>query len=130
MVRLLETLERRPRGFLILAGLGVLAVIGIIDYLTGYEMLFSVFYLLEVGSVAWFTFCGSYEPVFICANTVPFGFFHKQGIPVCIHYFCTIRCDFYSKGFRMSRYIISHSQITVVMVDIKYAVVYWLPQKK
>ena len=54
MVRLLETLERRPRGFLILAGLGVLAVIGIIDYLTGYEMLFSVFCLLEVGLVAWF----------------------------------------------------------------------------
>ena len=29
-------------------------VIGIIDYLTGYEMLFSVFYLLEVGLAAWF----------------------------------------------------------------------------
>ena len=54
MVRLLETLERRSRRFLILAGLGVLVVIGIIDYLTGYEMLFSVFYLLEVGLAAWF----------------------------------------------------------------------------
>ena len=54
MVRLLETLERRSRPFLILAGLGVLVVIGIIDYLTGYEMLFSVFYLLEVGLAAWF----------------------------------------------------------------------------
>ncbi len=54
MVRLLDTLERRSRRFLILAGLGVLVVIGIIDYLTGYEMLFSVFYLLEVGLAAWF----------------------------------------------------------------------------
>src|ERR1039458_547715 len=54
MVRLLETLERRSRRFLILAGLGVLVVIGIIDYLTGYEMLFSVFYLLGVGLAAWF----------------------------------------------------------------------------
>jgi signal transduction histidine kinase len=54
MVRLLETLERRSRRFLILAGLGVLVVIGIIDYLTGYEMLFSVFYLLEVALAAWF----------------------------------------------------------------------------
>jgi low affinity Fe/Cu permease len=54
VVRLLETLERRSRRFLILAGLGVLVVIGIIDYLTGYEMLFSVFYLLEVGLAAWF----------------------------------------------------------------------------
>jgi signal transduction histidine kinase len=54
MVWLLEALERRSRRFLILAGLGVLVVIGIIDYLTGYEMLFSVFYLLEVGLAAWF----------------------------------------------------------------------------
>jgi len=39
---------------LILAGLGVLVVIGIVDYLTGFEMQFSVFYLLEVGLAAWF----------------------------------------------------------------------------
>lgn len=54
MVRWLEKLEQRSRPFFILAGLGVLAVIGIIDYLTGFEMLFSVFYLLEVGLAAWF----------------------------------------------------------------------------
>jgi signal transduction histidine kinase len=54
MVRLLERLERRSQAFLILAGLVVLAVIGIIDYLTGFEMLFSVFYLLEVALAAWF----------------------------------------------------------------------------
>ncbi len=54
MVRWIERLERRSRRFLILAGLGLLVVIGGIDYLTGYEMLFSVFYLLEVGLAAWF----------------------------------------------------------------------------
>jgi signal transduction histidine kinase len=54
MVRLLEKLERSPRSFLIFAGLLVLAFIGVIDYLTGYELLFSVFYLLEVGLAAWF----------------------------------------------------------------------------
>jgi signal transduction histidine kinase len=36
------------------AGLVVLVGIGIIDYLTGFEILFSVFYLLEVGLAAWF----------------------------------------------------------------------------
>jgi len=51
---LLERLERRSRPFLVLAGLVVLVVIGLIDYLTGFEMLFSVFYLLEVGLAAWF----------------------------------------------------------------------------
>ena len=54
MVRWLEILERRSQPFLILAGLAVLVVIGIIDYLTGFEMLFSVFYLLEVALAAWF----------------------------------------------------------------------------
>ena len=54
MVRWLERLEQRSQRFLILAGLAVLAVIGIIDYLTGFEVLFSVFYLLEVALAAWF----------------------------------------------------------------------------
>src|ERR1035438_5937420 len=54
MVLLLERLERRSQPFLMAAGLAVLVVIGIIDYLTGFEMLFSVFYLLEVGLAAWF----------------------------------------------------------------------------
>jgi signal transduction histidine kinase len=54
MVGWLERLERRSQPFLVLAGLGVLAVIGIVDYLTGYEMQFSVFYLLGVGLATWF----------------------------------------------------------------------------
>ena len=54
MVWPLEILERRSQPFLILAELAVLVVIGIIDYLTGFEMMFSVFYLLEVGLAAWF----------------------------------------------------------------------------
>src|ERR1039458_5573580 len=54
MVRWLEILERRSQPFLIVAGLAVLVLIGVIDYLTGFEMLFSVFYLLEVGLAAWF----------------------------------------------------------------------------
>jgi signal transduction histidine kinase len=39
---------------LIVAGLAVLAFIGVVDYLTGFELLFSVFYLLEVALAAWF----------------------------------------------------------------------------
>jgi signal transduction histidine kinase len=54
MIHLLTTLERCSRTTLVLAGLAMLAVIGAIDYLTGYELLFSVFYLLDVGLAAWF----------------------------------------------------------------------------
>jgi signal transduction histidine kinase len=35
-------------------GVGVLVVIGVVDYLTGFEVLFAAFYLLEVGLAAWF----------------------------------------------------------------------------
>jgi signal transduction histidine kinase len=54
VVRLLESLERSSRVSVIIAGLLVLALIGVVDYLTGFELLFSVFYLLEVGLAAWF----------------------------------------------------------------------------
>src|SRR5580700_3481091 len=54
MMRLLERLERLSRPTLIAAGLGLLVLIGLVDYLAGFEMLFSVFYLLEVGLAAWF----------------------------------------------------------------------------
>ena len=50
----LDRLEQRSQPFLVLAGLAVLAVIGIVDYLTGFEMQFAVFYLLAVGLAAWF----------------------------------------------------------------------------
>jgi signal transduction histidine kinase len=54
MVRLLDQLEQSSRSSLIIAGLVVLALIGFVDYLTGFELLFSIFYLLEVGLAAWF----------------------------------------------------------------------------
>ena len=54
MIGWLRSLERWPKAGLVGLGLGLLVVIGLIDYLTGYEMLFSVFYLVEVGMAAWF----------------------------------------------------------------------------
>jgi signal transduction histidine kinase len=54
MIQWIEELERASRTTLILAGVGLLVLIGVIDYLTGYELIFSVFYLLEVGLATWF----------------------------------------------------------------------------
>jgi signal transduction histidine kinase len=54
MMLFLERIGRLPRAALVAAGFGLLALIGVVDYLTGFEMLFSVFYLLEVGLAAWF----------------------------------------------------------------------------
>jgi signal transduction histidine kinase len=53
-MRLVQYLGRRPRPHLMLAGLGFLAAVGVVDYLTGFEIFFSVFYLLGVGLAAWY----------------------------------------------------------------------------
>ena len=54
MIHLLTKLERCSRRTLMLACLAILVVIGAIDYLTGYEVVFAVFYLLDVGLASWF----------------------------------------------------------------------------
>ena len=54
MIWLLRNLERCSKPLLRLAGLGFLVLVGLVDYLTGYEIFFSVFYLLGVGLAAWF----------------------------------------------------------------------------
>ena len=56
--RRLAGLERGPRGRIIAASLAILVLIGGIDYLTGFEVLFSIFYLLEVALAAWFVGTG------------------------------------------------------------------------
>lgn len=54
MIQLLEKLERCSRVWLVVAGLSLLGLIGVVDYRTGSELMFSVFYLLEVGLATWF----------------------------------------------------------------------------
>jgi signal transduction histidine kinase len=58
MLALARNLERTPRPRLLAAGFGFLAAVGIADYLTGYNLSFSAFYLLDIGFVAWFLGCG------------------------------------------------------------------------
>ena len=54
MTKLLQSLEHRSRPVLMLTGLGFTVLVGIIDYLTGVELYFSVFYLLGIGLATWF----------------------------------------------------------------------------
>src|SRR5438105_15821018 len=54
VIPLLNALGRSSRRTLMAMGLAVLVVIGVVDYLTGFEVLFAAFYLLEVGLAAWF----------------------------------------------------------------------------
>jgi diguanylate cyclase (GGDEF)-like protein len=52
-MKFISALDSVPRQLAIPASFVLLAVIGLIDYLTGYEMAFSVFYLLPISLLAW-----------------------------------------------------------------------------
>ncbi|MGO9584640.1 MAG: ATP-binding protein [Limisphaerales bacterium] len=54
MLGFVKQLEQRSRIVLITTALLIAAVIGLVDYLTGFETSFSVFYLLPIGLAAWF----------------------------------------------------------------------------
>jgi signal transduction histidine kinase len=54
VLNLPQKLAQRSRRFWIAAGLGFLALVGTIDYWTGYEFSYSVFYLLGIGLATWF----------------------------------------------------------------------------
>jgi diguanylate cyclase (GGDEF)-like protein len=53
-MKLLSLFEQKSKAFWLLTGLLLVAVIGAIDSLTGYELAFSPFYLIPVVIVAWF----------------------------------------------------------------------------
>lgn len=46
--------EKRPKAYSAIASIALVAVIGVVDYLAGYAIFFSAFYLLPVALSAWF----------------------------------------------------------------------------
>jgi signal transduction histidine kinase len=54
MFRWIEKFEHRSRTLLAVVALGIVAVIGFVDFITGFETSFSVFYLVAIGLAAWF----------------------------------------------------------------------------
>ena len=53
MLKLEEFLSRRSSPFVVTSGLALIGLLGVIDFLTGSELSFSVFYLIPVSVVAW-----------------------------------------------------------------------------
>lgn len=51
--RLLTSLESLKKGWLATISVGVVLILGFIDYITGFELSFSFFYLLPITIVAW-----------------------------------------------------------------------------
>ena len=54
-MNILASLEKQSKSRLVFAGYVLIVIIGFIDYLTGYELAFSIFYVLPIFLVTWFT---------------------------------------------------------------------------
>jgi signal transduction histidine kinase len=52
-MRILHYLDRQSRWSLVVLGLALAAALGVIDYLTGPELSFSIFYLVPISMTAW-----------------------------------------------------------------------------
>jgi diguanylate cyclase (GGDEF)-like protein len=52
-VNLLSKFENKSKSFYIIAGFALIAITGIADFLTGYELAFSLFYVIPVSFVTW-----------------------------------------------------------------------------
>ena len=53
-MKLVRNLEQRPKSLLVAASFVLLIVVGLVDYLTGFNISLSVFYLLAIGFAVWF----------------------------------------------------------------------------
>jgi diguanylate cyclase (GGDEF)-like protein len=53
-VKILQKLENWNKTAWLILGLGLISGIGILDFATGYELAFSLFYLLPISAVGWF----------------------------------------------------------------------------
>jgi signal transduction histidine kinase len=53
-MKLFHNLEQRPWPLLVATSFGLLILVGLADYLTGFNISFSVFYLLAIGFAVWF----------------------------------------------------------------------------
>jgi diguanylate cyclase (GGDEF)-like protein len=54
-VKILDYFEKQARPVILLQGFALIVIIGMIDFVTGDEIAFSVFYVLPIALIAWFT---------------------------------------------------------------------------
>ena len=54
MKKVFEDLAKKPKSFLFAIGLAFVLLLGCVDYFTGYEISFSIFYSLPITLIAWF----------------------------------------------------------------------------
>ncbi len=86
--RIDELLKRRPKGVLVVLALGLLLLIAVIDYSTGPDLSFSIFYLVPIALLAWYATASL--GLLMCVLATATWFFsdfqsHPDAIAVLVH---------------------------------------------
>jgi hypothetical protein len=99
MTRISDLLGRQPCLRILLLGALSVAVLGALDYVTGYEISFSIFYLLPVSMIAWFV--GRRAGILISVGAAASWLLAEllAGSSTT----CALRCPWFSRGFERSK---------------------------
>jgi signal transduction histidine kinase len=77
----IKKLEQLPKPVWVAAALGLLLLIGLVDYVTGFWIVFSVFYLLNAGLAAWYVSRGFGIVISVLSGVVWIGGDVAAGAP-------------------------------------------------
>lgn len=75
-MKIQETLDNQPKYLVVLLVIAVLAGVGVIDYTTGNEISFSIFYLIPISICLWFI--GKWEALFVAFVSAVLWFFGEN----------------------------------------------------
>ena len=110
--RLLNSLESLSRDWLITIATGVVFILGVIDYLTGFELSFSFFYLIPVAMVAWMIGRNAGLVISVLCATAWLTSNSLSG-----HHFSNLFIGIWNTFFRFGFYAV----VTILLAELRHA---------
>lgn len=114
LVKFMRYFDRLSPAQVIVLGLALLFSVGTLDHLTGYELSFSIFYLLPVALVSWYSqrwlgylFCGSAAAIWLFVDYISNHSYSNHFIPV------------WNTGVRLSFFLVTASLLAELKVLVK-----------
>ncbi|HSO13496.1 MAG TPA: GGDEF domain-containing protein [Anaerolineales bacterium] len=110
--RLLNSLESLSRDWLITIATGVVFILGVIDYLTGFELSFSFFYLIPVAMAAWMIGRNAGLVISVLCATAWLTSNSLSG-----HHFSNLFIGIWNTFFRFGFYAV----VTILLAELRHA---------
>ena len=115
-MKIIDGLEKRSQSFWAIAGSALIVAVGIIDFLTGYEIAFSLFYLIPISLVTWF----SGRRLGLMSATASALTWHISDIAAG-HPYASSAIHFWNAGIRVSFFFIVMALLSALKTALKRA---------